>query len=208
MEFENNKIIKNFINSEETHSILEWVKSLNHIHNCDNNHIKEIRKNLNGNSHMFDISNTLLTNKITLFQSGNDVINSELPQIFIDLINRISDTISIPKNNVFLQILDMEKGGKINPHYDTAINGYVTYKCNISVISHDYTLNVDKQIFNIQQSDLYCFEASLFKHWTEKEFNSKRILLSYGFIIPYNMLGRTEDDYRVRLSKRIEKYFQ
>ena len=40
------------------------------------------------------------------------------------------------------------------------------------------------------------------------EFNSKRILLSYGFIIPYNMLGRTEDDYRVRLSKRIEKYFQ
>jgi hypothetical protein len=69
-------------------------------------------------------------------------------------------------------------------------------------------LNVDKEIFDIQQSDLYCFEASLFKHWTEKEFNSKRILLSYGFILPYADLCRTEDDYRVRLSKRIEKYFQ
>lgn len=208
MEFKNHKIIKNFISNEETHSILEWVKSFNHVHNCDNNHIKEIRKNLNGDSYMFDISNTPLTNKITTFQSGNDVINSELPQIFLDLIDRISDTVSIPKNNVFLQILDMEKGGKINPHYDTAIDGYITYKCNISVISHDYTLNVDKEIFNIEQSDLYCFEASLFKHWTEKEFNSKRILLSYGFIIPYNELGRTDDDYRVRLSKRIEKHFQ
>ena len=208
MEFKNHKIIKNFINNEETHSILEWVKSFNHVHNCDNNHIKEIRKNLNGDSYMFDISNTPLTNKITTFQSGNDVINSELPQIFLDLIDRISDTVSIPKNNVFLQILDMDKGGKINPHYDTAIDGYITYKCNISVISHDYTLNVDKEIFNIEQSDLYCFEASLFKHWTEKEFNSKRILLSYGFIIPYNELGRTDDDYRVRLSKRIANYFQ
>jgi hypothetical protein len=208
MEFTNNKIIKKFINHEETHSILEWVNSLKHNHNCDNNHIKEIRKNLNGNSYMFDISKTLLTNKITSFQSGNDVIDNELPQIFLDLIDRISDDISIPKDNVFLQILDMEKGGKINPHYDTAINGYITYKCNVSVISHDYTLNVDKEIFDIQQSDLYCFEASLFKHWTEKEFNSKRILLSYGFILPYADLCRTEDDYRVRLSKRIEKYFQ
>jgi hypothetical protein len=59
----------------------------------------------------------------------------------------------------------------------------------------------------IEQKDLYCFEASLYKHWTE-EFNSRRIFLSFGFLVPYNLLGRNSDDPRVRLSKRIENYFQ
>jgi len=54
---------------------------------------------------------------------------------------------------------------------------------------------------------MYCFEASLYKHWT-KEFKSRRVFLSFGFILPYKILGRTEDDPRVRLSKRIEKHFQ
>jgi hypothetical protein len=55
---------------------------------------------------------------------------------------------------------------------------------------------------------MYCFEASLFKHWTPNKFDSRRILLSFGFLIPYKDLGRSEEDPRVRLSQRIEKYFQ
>lgn len=208
MEFTNHKVIKTFINDNEIATIIEWVDSFNHNPNCSNHHINTIRKNLNGSSYMFDISKTEQTEKITTFQSGGDVINQELPQIFHDIVNRICTVVNIPAENVFLQILDMNKGGKINPHYDTAINGYITYKCNISVLSQNYNLNVDKDILNIDQSDLYCFEASLFKHWTEKEFNSRRILLSYGFILPYVTLGRTENDYRVRLSQRIEKHFQ
>jgi hypothetical protein len=54
---------------------------------------------------------------------------------------------------------------------------------------------------------LYCFEASLYKHWTE-EFNSRRVFLSFGFLVPYNVLGRNENDPRIRLSRRIENYFQ
>ena len=209
METKNNRIIKNFINDDEILEILNWVDNFNHIAHCDNNHIKEIKKKLNGNSYMFDISKTDLTNKITSFQSGNDVISIQnIPTLIYDLIDRISDNISIKKENVFLQVLDMNKGGKINPHYDTAINGYITYKCNISVLSNNYNLIVDKDILNINPSDLYCFEASLFKHWTEKEFNTRRVLLSFGYILPYNELSRNDEDYRVRLSKRIEKYFQ
>jgi hypothetical protein len=33
-------------------------------------------------------------------------------------------------------------------------------------------------------------------------------MLSFGFILPYEALGRDSNDTRVRLSKRIEKYFQ
>jgi hypothetical protein len=101
----------------------------------------------------------------------------------------------------------MNKGGKINPHYDASIDGYVIYKCNISVLSEDYKIFIDDSSPVIGQKDLYCFEASLYKHWTE-EFNSRRVFLSFGFILPYGVLGRNESDPRVRLSQRISKYFQ
>jgi hypothetical protein len=74
-------------------------------------------------------------------------------------------------------------------------------------LSEDYDLFLDKGYIKIQETDLYGFEASLYKHWTN-EFNSRRVFLSFGFILPYEILNRTENDPRVRLSKRIEKYFQ
>jgi aspartyl/asparaginyl beta-hydroxylase (cupin superfamily) len=101
----------------------------------------------------------------------------------------------------------MKKGGKINPHYDASVDGYINYKCNVSVLSEDYELFLDKESIKIQETDLYGFEASLYKHWTN-EFNSRRIFLSFGFLVPYNVTGRNENDPRIRLSKRIGKYFQ
>jgi hypothetical protein len=156
---------------------------------------------------MFDISNTELTSYITKFQSVSDVSNDSLPDFIHVIIDRISNELNLPKENIFLQAVDMNKGGKINPHYDASINGYVNYKCNISVLSEDYDFFLDKEILKIQETDLYCFEASLYKHWTN-EFNSRRVFLSFGFILKYEDLGRDINDPRVRLSKRIEKYFQ
>lgn len=75
------------------------------------------------------------------------------------------------------------------------------------MLSEDYELFLDKKSIKIQETDLYGFEASLYKHWTN-EFNSRRIFLSFGFVLPYEILNRTENDPRVRLSKRINKYFQ
>lgn len=201
------KIKKKFITKDEVNQIVNWIDSVNHNGNDSNHHLTELSKTLNGKSYMFDISKTPLTNYITKFQSISDVSNENLPEFIYKIIDRISEEFNFPKDNIFLQSVDMNKGGKINPHYDASIDGYVNYKCNISVLSEDYDLFLDKESIKIQETDLYGFEASLYKHWTN-EFNSRRIFLSFGFILPYEILNRTENDPRVRLSKRIEKYFQ
>jgi hypothetical protein len=204
---ESYKIKKNFITKDESNQIVNWLDSVYHTGNDSNYHLLELSKTLKGKSCIFDISNTPLTNYITKFQSISDVSKEQLPDFIYVLIDRISTEFNFPKDNIFLQAVDMNKGGKINPHYDASLDGYVNYKCNISVLSEDYDLFIDKESIRIQQSDLYGFEASLYKHWTS-EFNSRRVFLSFGFVLKYEDLGRSVDDPRVRLSKRIERYFQ
>jgi len=201
------KIKKNFITQDEANQIVNWLDSVNHTGSDSNYHLTELSKVLKGKSCIFNISNTPLTNYITKFQSISDVSKEGLPSFIFNIIDRISEEFNFPKDNVFLQAVDMNKGGKINPHYDASIDGYVNYKCNISVLSEDYDFYVDKESVKIQGTDLYGFEASLYKHWTN-EFNSRRVFLSFGFLLKYEDVGRTINDPRVRLSKRIEKYFQ
>lgn len=201
------KIKKKFISKDEVNQIVDWIDSVNHSGSDSNHHLIELSKTLNGKSYMFDISKTPLTNYITKFQSISDVSQETLPEFIYNIIDRISKEFGFPKDNVFLQAVDMNKGGKINPHYDASLDGYINYKCNLSVLSEDYELFLDKKSIKIQETDLYGFEASLYKHWTN-EFNSRRIFLSFGFVLPYDILNRTENDPRVRLSKRINKYFQ
>jgi hypothetical protein len=201
------KIKKNFISKDETNQIVTWLDSVNHTGDDSNYHLTELSKVLKGKSYMFNISNTPLTDYITKFQSISDVSKEPLPDFIYNIIDRISKEFNYPKDNIFLQAVDMNKGGKINPHYDASIDGYVIYKCNISVLSEDYDLFLDKDSIKIQETDLYGFEASLYKHWTN-EFNSRRVFLSFGFILKYEDVGRTINDPRVRLSRRIENYFQ
>jgi hypothetical protein len=206
-ELQKYKIKKKFITKDEVHQIVNWIDSVNHTGNDSNYHLSELSKELKGKSCMFDISNTPLTNYITKFQSISDVSQDILPEFIYNIIDRISKEFNFPKDNIFLQAVDMNKGGKINPHYDASINGYINYKCNISVLSENYDLFIGDDSINIEQTDLYGFEASLYKHWTN-EFNSRRVFLSFGFIVPYDVVGRNENDPRVRLSQRIQKYFQ
>lgn len=203
----NYKLVRNFISEEETKLIIKWVDSLNHVGNDPNYHLSELSKSLNGKSCIFDISQTELTKYITKFQSISDVSTDKLPDFIYNIIDRISTKFNFPKEHIFLQAVDMNKGGKINPHYDASIDGYINYKCNISVLSEDYNIYIDDEVELISETDLYCFEASLYKHWTN-EFNSRRVFLSFGFILPYEILKRDENEPRIRLSRRISKYFQ
>ena len=205
--FENCRVLKNFITKDEVKQILTWVDSVNHIGNDSNHHLTELSKDLNGKSFIFDISNTSLTNYITKFQSISDVSKDPLPDFINKIIDKIVKEFKFSKDNIFLQAVDMNKGGKINPHYDASVDGCVNYKCNISVLSEDYDFFMDTNSIKIQETDLYGFEASLFKHWTN-EFNTRRVFLSFGFLVPYNLLERDESDPRIRLSQRITKYFQ
>ena len=207
MEYENYKIVKNFISDDEVKLIVDWVDSLNPEEGDPNYHLSEISKTLKGKSCIIDISNTELTNYITNFQSVSKVSKQEVPTIIKTIFKRISEENNLPLDNIFIQAVDMNKGGKIQPHYDASLDGYINYKCNISVLSEDYKIFIGDSSPVIEQKDLYCFEASLYKHWTE-EFNSRRVFLSFGFIVPYDVVGRNEDDPRVRLSQRISKYFQ
>jgi hypothetical protein len=201
------KKVENFISKNEKDIIISFVKTLRIDLNINNKHIKEVADGLMGDSFMFDITGTEISKKLSNFQSSDNLVNIDLPNIFYDILSRISTTLNISQDNVFLQILNQDSGGLIRPHYDSAIDGFITYKCNISVFSDDYDIYIGDRSVQISEGDLYCFEASLYKHWT-KEFQSKRILLSFGFILPYKDLGRNEMDPRVRLSKRIVKYFQ
>lgn len=207
MDLSNLKIKRGFITSSESSQILNWIDSIDHA-GCDANyHLSELSKDLKGKSCIFDISDTPLTNYITKFQSISGVSKEKMPDFIHSIIDRISEKFGFPKDHVFLQAVDMNKGGKISPHYDASIDGYVNYKCNISVLSEDYEIFLDKNAIKIRETDLYGFEASLYKHWTN-EFKSRRVFLSFGFILPYDILNRKEDDARIRMSKRIEKYFQ
>ena len=208
MESKNHKIIKNFISDSEAEQILKWVEinGLSPESTDPNHHLKEIAKSINGISMIFDMSNTNITKYITKFQSVHKV-KGVVPDFIKNISDRVADLNQLPKEHIFLQVIDMKKGGKINPHYDASISGYINYKCNISVVSEDYDIFIGDTSAKIEEKDLYCFEASLYRHWTN-EFNSRRVFLSFGFIIPYSVMGRTENDPRIRLSKRIEKYFQ
>ncbi len=201
------KIKKNFITRDEVNQIVQWIDTVNHTGDDSNYHLSELSKTLKGKSCIFDISNTPLTNYIAKFQSISDVSNESLPDFIHAIIDRISSELNLSKENIFLQAVDMNKGGKINPHYDASIDGYVNYKCNISVLSEDYDFYIGDEVVSIEETDMYCFEASLYKHWTN-EFNSRRVFLSFGFVLTYEDVSRNTEDPRVRLSKRIEKYFQ
>jgi hypothetical protein len=202
------KIFNNFIDAAETVQLVDWVTGLGHEKGTPNHHLGELSKSLNGTSIMFDISNTELTNYITEFQSISEVRHDGVPDFIDNIIKRIASKLNIPADHVFLQAVDMAKGGSIQKHYDASLDGYVNYKCNISVLAQDYEFCIDEETLVISQSDMYCFEASLYKHWTPSPFTSRRVMLSFGFILPYELLNRDENDPRVRLSKRIKKYFQ
>lgn len=203
------KIIPNFIDDTDRESILEFTNLLLPPQKyLSNHHIREVRQKTGGVSVIWDISKTDVSTYISSFQSsGTQKDGQELPQIFFDLQDRISDALGIDKKHSFLQIVKMYSGGKIPPHYDTCHPGYITLKSNISVISENYKIWLDKIDYSISQGDLYCFEASLFKHWTEA-FSSPRVLLSYGFLVEYEKMNRDIHDPRVRLSERIFKIYQ
>lgn len=201
--------IPDFLTKEERLEILNFIKNLEiNLEEIQNLHISEVASHLNGSAFMFDLSHTEVSKYLSTFQSSNQVFDNKiLTKIFFKLIDKISTSINLPLENCFLQIIKMKKGGKIARHYDTSLPGYINYKCNISVLSEDYTLFTSGENIEVKENDLYTFEASLYSHWTE-EFKQNRILLSYGFGLPYQTLNRKEDEPIIRLSNRIFKYFQ
>lgn len=203
------KIFSDFLNHVDKEEVLKFTDTLSQENKViTNEHIREVLDKTGGLSRIYDISGTEVSRYVSSFQSSQNSLSPDnLPRIFFDLLDKISEKLSIQPEHSFLQIVKMDSGGKIPPHYDTSYPGYITLKCNISVKSEDYQIWIDKIPYSISEGYLYSFEASLFKHWTEA-FTRPRVLLSYGFVLPYHILGRDENDPRIRLTQRIFKYFQ
>lgn len=204
---ESHKVIRGFLSEDERRQLLDWVESLEHPEGDANEHMSNLSRTLKGKAFIFDQSQTELTRYITKFQSINEVSTDKPAQIVLDVQSRISKELGLPTDNVFVQAVDMQAGGNVGPHYDASLKGHINYKCNVSILSEDYSFFIDKQELVIGEGDLYAFEASLYRHHTN-EFKSRRVFLSFGFVVPYSATGRSESDPRVRLGQRIERYFQ
>lgn len=200
-----------FISNYEREYIKIYVKELVNVlikdgfkSNEPNIHIETLLKELRGISLSYDFSKTTISKKIATYQGAE--INT-IDRLLIDIRNRIVSVLKISSENSFLQIVGSDKDGIVNAHYDASISGYINFKCNIHIAGDDYISTIDNKQLNITTGDLYTFEASLFKHSTSV-LTSERIILSYGFLIPYKDLGWLETDPRIRMSERISKYLQ
>jgi hypothetical protein len=202
-------VSRSFVDREEMSVLLELVRGMDRpVANVENEHIRTVGEGLMGESHIYDISGTRESGYLAGFQSsGNTLEVSLLPPELVSMSERVAEAAGVPPVNRFLQVVRMGAGGIIRRHYDTSMPGLVNFKCNLSLMSEDYIINVDKTRISVSEGDLYCFEASLYPHWSGT-FTMPRVLLSYGFGVPYADLGLEESDPRVRLSERIYKVFQ
>lgn len=155
---------------------------------------------------VYDISGSEVSSYLSQFQSIGEV-SKDTPKELRELAERVANKVNIPAENMYVQIIDSPSGGRIAPHYDTSFPNYINYKCNIPILSEPYTLFVGDEKIEAEEGDLYSFEASLYKHWTEP-LKERRILLSFGYGVPYSVLGRSKNDPRVRMSEKIFKHFQ
>jgi hypothetical protein len=204
----NFKLIKDFISTTEQTEVLNYGELQQDVvyENIENIHVKAVNEQIKGSSITCDMTGTEISKAAAKYQ-GDTTCVPFVPELFYNIKDRISNEIGINKEHVFFQFLQLKSGGAVPMHYDVSAPGYITYKCNIPVIGPETDeVYIDKSIFSFPMLSLYCFEANLYKHWANA-CAQKRIILSYGFIVPYADLGWKESDGRVRLSNKLWKIF-
>jgi hypothetical protein len=207
----NLKVINNFITVDQQKQVMDYVNGYTPpIDKTDsdlNFHVQEVRKEINGFALMTNLTKSRISAYVSNFQGGNYGV-FDLPPIFNEIKNQIANQLNISDKEVFLQIISMKEGGVIKPHYDAGYPDYVTFKCNVCVIGENpYEIFVGDHSETISERSLYTFEANMYKHSVNK-YNSPRVLLSYGFMLPVEELGYNINDPEVRLANRIWKYYQ
>ena len=90
MEVKNHKVINNFIDQKDAAQLIKWIEGIEYSGTSSNHHLTELAKELNGVSHIYDVSNTELTNYIAKYQSITENSKDSVPDLIYDLIARIS----------------------------------------------------------------------------------------------------------------------
>lgn len=192
----------NFITQIEQQEIARYIRSYRpETTEVGNERVRYLTEETKGFSAVHDFTRTELSKKIASIQSDNRILES-VPPLLHELKQRIAQALTIKDTDVFMQGILVGQGGRVAPHYDAAPHGYVTYKCNIVVSGpKNDIIYIDKDKIAINDLDLYAFEANFYKHWMDEA--EERIVLSYGFILPYADLGWESDSPRVKLSDKI-----
>jgi hypothetical protein len=198
-------VIHNVLNDSEIQDLLNGITEAEHP-KIENSHISFINKESKGWQVICDLNKTFLTKSIVPYQ-GDATQRDSIPSVYHIIAKRIADILDLANTNTFCQYIFLGKNGRVAPHYDAGMPGYVTYKCNIYLEGPDDYLIVGKERSLIKKGDLYCFEANLYKHWMEAS-NVERTHLSYGYILPYSHFGIDSRNPRVRLSNRVWERFQ
>ncbi len=198
----NFKVLNNFISLSEQEEI-KYFSSCSFAHlDIENEHIRKVFESTKGWSVLCDFTKTEVSQSVARFQ-GDATLVEQVPSIYHELASRIATTLGISSDHVFFQYIVIGKHGKVAAHYDAGIPGYVTYKCNVCIEGPEIDpVYIDKNKLEIAPLDLYCFEASLYRHWMDSH-EDNRIHLSYGFLLPYEDLNWEQDSPRIRLSNKI-----
>jgi len=162
--------IKNFITTEERDSLVRWI-------------VKEKVLSTTSNSKRIGTRNT----KVDFYY----------PEIAFRIQQRILDSISgtkkvmvqsTDKDGMFVMVT--EPGGSTHAHkdIDDSLNqGTITVRCNIVLQSPDAggDLYIENKVFDFNERDLHCYNATDYNHWvTELEGSKSRYLWAFGFNLP------------------------
>jgi len=196
-------IINGIISDVEQSDIIQWVNNFRPASTpATNVQSKNISDGLNGYSVLFQLTNTDLVKQVIDYQGEKAI--EQPPEFLIVLKDRLVNEVDdIDGVHVFVQVIVLNPGGEITPHYDASVLGYINYKCNVFVeCPNPDTVYVDKEAQIVRPKGLVCFESSLYKHWMDVA-STRRVVLSYGFMVKYENLGFTLDSPRVKLSNKI-----
>ncbi len=202
-----NKPIQDFISTEEQNEIIHWARTQDlPTETVENEHVKAVHTSIDGFSVLHNFTKTDIATYISKFQGDSRQIDS-VPEVLSNIRDRIAKKFSLDASHTFVQLIVMGKEGYVTTHYDAGIDGYITYKCNMNVVGPDEdTVYIDTTKITVRPKELYAFEANLFKHWVST-CGEERIVLSYGFLVPYADLEWELDDPRIRMAQRIAKKF-
>lgn len=171
---------KEIITDEEQNIIVNWVK---------NNYNKCLKKN-NYNCYKNN------------FDDIKKTYNCELPSCLFDIKRRIIEKEKLNgfqfETNLGDTIGYMINGGQLHKHTDPNKDGLIHTRYNVYVQIPEkggYPI-YDGVTLKLKEKTYICCRSGLDLHYCEKvEGERERIILSYGFYLPYNRVANIEYNY-------------
>lgn len=210
-----NSLIHDFVSPHEQATLISWVTTLREKFGkqaiVENDHLRRLQESINGFSVMYLFTETPVMRLFAKTITDSNLIE-DVHALCREVQSRVKNELKYPEmdQHNYLQVMWMGPGGHVKPHYDPSPPGYVNCRANLYLSSYEGDcLHIDKETISLHERDLYCFEPSLYKHWTDPTTVEQRISICFGFLLPYESLGVDPASSRVRFSQKVwNKYLK